>query len=288
MIRTAPLLFGLMLCHAPAWAQSASQGSLAWVSSLSKGPPGLFTPLAPCRVAFDLSWNNLISAGSAKVTVQESGAYQVARAEAATTGFARSLWSYDCTMTSVMERGPLRAVHMEHSETDVRETAAYWVQFGSSQVRTLTKLTPKSGDASSSTSICPYGPVDDLQSAILYVRSHPLKTGDQITRVVQPFDRPYLTTFKVIARERRKVEGVTYPTIKMDVKIRKLDRRTLTLGSFKKVKTATIWISDDAWRLPVEMHADIFVGFISATLTSREWLTGASSTTHLPPSFTSP
>ncbi len=68
----------------------------AWASSLTKSAPGSFAPLAPCRVVFDLSWNNLVSAGSAKVVMQEAGGYQVARAEAGTSGFARSLWSYDC------------------------------------------------------------------------------------------------------------------------------------------------------------------------------------------------
>ena len=263
-------------------AQVKTSATPSWTSSLSKTVPGAFPPLAPCRVVYDLSWNNLISAGSAKVVMQEAGGYQVARAEAGTSGLARSLWSYDCVMTSVMERGPLRAVYLNHSETDDRETIAYKVGFSSLKVLTETRLTPKGGVTKKSTAICPYGPVDDLQSAILYVRSQSLKQGDSITRVVQPFDRPYLTTFTVVSREKRKVEGTTYPTIKLDVKIRKLDRKTLALGSFKKVKTATIWVSDDAWRLPIEMHADIFVGFISATMTKREALTGKAGQGTLP------
>lgn len=272
----------LLLMPAMLMAQAKTPAAPAWASSLTKSAPGSFAPLAPCRVVFDLSWNNLVSAGSAKVVMQEAGGYQVARAEAGTSGFARSLWSYDCVMTSVMERGPLRAVYLNHSETDTSETVAYKVGFSSLKVLTETLLTPKGGATKKSTAICPYGPADDLQSAILYVRSQPLKQGDSITRVVQPFDRPYIATFTVVGRENRKVEGTTYPTIKLDVKIRKLDRKTLVLGSFKKVKTATIWVSDDAWRLPIEMHADIFVGFISATMTKREALTGKAGQGTLP------
>jgi hypothetical protein len=286
-------LFSLALCPALLWGQakgptSTSVAKPTWTGTLTKIPVGSFPPLAPCRVTYDLSWNNLVSAGSAKVTMQESGAYQVAKAEAGTAGLARALWSYDCVMTSVMERGPLRSVHMEHSETDSRETVAYWVTFGASQISTLTKLSPKKGAVTTSTNICPYGPVDDLQSAILYVRSQPLKQGDSITRVVQPFDRPYLTTFTVVGREQKKVEGVAYPTIKLDIKIRKLDRKTLTPGSFKKVKTATIWVSDDAWRLPVEAHAEVFVGFVSATMTKREELKGRQAQGALPAGFGKP
>ncbi|WP_146848331.1 DUF3108 domain-containing protein [Brevifollis gellanilyticus] len=286
-------LFMLALCPALLWGQAkaptpASVVKPTWASTLTKTPVGSFPLLAPCRVTYDLSWNNLMSAGSAKVTMQESGPYQVAKAEAGTSALARALWSYDCVMTSVMERSSLRSLHMEHSETDSRETVAYWVNFGASQISTLTKLSPKKGAVTTSTNICPYGPADDLQSAILYVRSQPLKQGDSITRVVQPFDRPYLTTFTVVGREQKKVEGVAYPTIKLDIKIRKLDRKTLVPGSFKKVKTATIWVSDDAWRLPVEAHAEIFVGFISATMTKREELKGRQAQGALPTGFGKP
>ncbi|MCA1962354.1 MAG: DUF3108 domain-containing protein [Prosthecobacter sp.] len=253
-----------------------------WEAQVTRAAPGAFVPLQPCKVEYVLSWNNLLSAGSAVVRMQQAGAYQVARAQAGTTGLARALWRYDCAMTSVMQRGPLRAQYMEHSETDARETIAYKVAFEPGQVSTETVLTPRGSSARRSTTTCAYGPMDDLQSAILYLRSQPLRTGDTITRVVQPFDRPYLATFTVLGREKRRVEGVDYPTIKIDVKIRRLDRRTLALGSFKKMKTATIWVSDDTWRLPVEMHASIYVGFISATLKKREELAGPDAACALP------
>lgn len=274
MLLPAVLIMMTQLASAPA--------TPLWAATITRSPIGGFPPLKPCRVTYDLSWNNLLSAGSASVVMQEAGDLQVARAEAGTSGLARTLWRYDCTLTSVMHRGELRALHMEHSETDTKETAAYQVRFDDSLIRTLTSLTPTGGSTKRTSQVCPYGPADDLQSAILYVRSQPLKTGDAITRVVQPFDRPYLATFTVTGREQRKVEGVAYPTIKLEVKIRRLDRKTLQPGSFKKMKTATIWVSDDAWRLPVEMHASIYVGFISATLTHREELTGAEAQGTLP------
>jgi hypothetical protein len=241
-----------------------------WEKSRTRTTPGTFPPLRPCRVQYELSWNNLLSAGTASVLLQEAGEHQVAKAQAGTTGLARALWRYDCTMTSVIQRADLRAVYMEHSETDSRETASYQVHFDRHQIRTMTDLKPEGGTPQRKNSVCPLDEVDDLQSTILYVRSHPLRAGDSFTRVVQPFDRPYLTIFTVIGREKRKVQGTLYPTIKLDVKICRVERRTLALGSFKKMKTATIWVSDDAWRLPVEMHASIYVGFISATMTKRE------------------
>ena len=44
------------------------------------------------------------------------------------------------------------------------------------------------------------------------------------------------------------------------------------LSNYKKMKTATIWITDDALRLPVEMRAEIFIGYMSCQLTSKKLL----------------
>jgi hypothetical protein len=67
------------------------------------------------------------------------------------------------------------------------------------------------------------------------------------------------------------------------VKIRKIDRTTLDLSSYKKMKTSTIWISDDALRLPLEMHAEIFVGYMFARMTGLKMLNGADGMATVPP-----
>ncbi len=280
-MRFVLFLFALL----PLSSHDQVTGAAAWKGSVTKAPLGSFPPLAPCRIVYDLSWNNLVSAGTAKIRFHQIDGRWVARAEAGTRGLARALWRYDCTMASVLDSTVLRSLYMEHSETDSAETVSYRVQFRASDVVTEAKVSPKKGASSLKYIRCPYAPVDDLQAAILYLRSQPLAVGDAITRVIQPFDRPYLATFIVMARESRKVEGKVYPTIRLDVKIRRLHATKLELASYKKMKTATIWVSDDAWRLPVEMHASIWVGFISATLIKREPLSGSDAKATLPPSM---
>ncbi len=272
----------LLVLFAPGMVWAQGKGAAAWSGTVTKDPPGAFPLLTPSRVEYDLSWNNLLSAGTAKIRFQNAGDAWVARAEAGTTGLARGLWKYDCVMASVLDAASLQSRYMEHSETDSAETIAYRVGFEPKEVRTESKIMPKGGQTIEKLTRSPYGPMDDHQAAILYVRSQPLKTGQVITRVVQPFDRPYLATFTVQGREKRKGSGVDYPTIRLDVKIRKLHATKLDLAPFKKMKTATIWVSDDDWRLPVEMHASIWVGFISATLVKREALTGQDAVGKLP------
>lgn len=257
-----------------------------WAKELTPGTAGSHLSVPPCELTFELGWNNVITAGKATLGVREAGSFWRADATAASTGFARTLWKYDCQMTSIMHRGNLRAHFLRHSETDSDETCRYRVSFEPKRVVTETLVHPKKGTPTTSTAPCSYGPMDDILSVILYVRSLELKNGQKITRVVQPWDKPYLTTFSVLGRETLKFGGKSHPCIKLGLQIRKIDRDTLALSAYKKMKTATIWVSDDKLRVPIEMHASVFVGYMSARLTGIRMLSGMDASASLPSNMT--
>lgn len=267
--------------------QSLSCGQTPeWVKELTPGTAGAHRKVPPCRLTFDIGWSHVMTAGQATLTVREAGAFWRADAGAASTGLARTLWKYDCEMTSIMHRGDLRAHYLQHRETDSAETCRYRVSFERHRVITETHVEPVKGASGQSTAVCPYGPMDDILSVILYVRSLELKDGQKITRVVQPWDTPYLTTFEVLGRETIAYGGEKRPCIKLGLQIRKIDRTTLALSAYKKMKTATIWVSDDELRIPIEMNASVFVGFMFARLTKFETLSGKEVKASLPESTT--
>lgn len=253
----------------------------AWVSEVTTAAAGPHVKVPPCEISYELGWNNWVKAGKATLSVKEAGEFWRADATAASTGFARTLWKYDCEMTSIIRRS-IRPHFLKHSETDSEENCRYRVSFEPHRVVTETTVTPLKGAASTSTAVCPYGPVEDLLSVILHVRSQTLTPGQKITHVVQPWDKPYLTTFEVLGRETLNFGGTKRPCIKVGIKIRKIDRMTLALSSYKKMKKATIWISDDELRLPIEMHAEVFVGFMSARMTGLRMLSGGDARATLP------
>lgn len=257
-----------------------------WVKSLTREEAGAHRNVPPCEIQYTLGWNNWITAGKASLKVREAGGFWRADATAASTGFARTLWKYDCEMTSIIHRDGLRAHFLQHSETDSEETCRYRVAFGGNQVVTETMVHPNKAAPVFSTSVCPFGPMDDLLSVILYARSLELRNGQKITRVVQPWDKPYLTTFHVLGRETLSFGGKTHPCIKIGLQIRKIDRASLVLSAYKKMKTATIWVSDDELRVPIEMHADIFVGYMSARMSGLKMLSGGDAKASLPGNMT--
>jgi hypothetical protein len=108
-----------------------------------------------------------------------------------------------------------------------------------------------------------------LQTALLYVRSQKLATGDVYRLVVYPATAPYLATVTVLARERVNVKAGSYPAIKLDLRLQKVTG-DMTLAPHGKFKRATAWLSDDGDRLPLRMNAQIFVGSVWVELAKVE------------------
>ena len=104
---------------------------------------------------------------------------------------------------------------------------------------------------------------------MLHVRSQKLDTGDQITLVVHPFGTSYLLRVKVQGRELHNGRNA----IRLTMGMRKIDRKTQELVAYKKLKKdATLWLSDDAERIPMEFRAAAFIGDVRATLTGHRKL----------------
>jgi hypothetical protein len=105
----------------------------------------------------------------------------------------------------------------------------------------------------------------DLHSGILYLRSQPLSDRSVYRIAVYPATSAYLTTVTVLGRERVSVRAGTYNAIKVDLQLKRLGK-SLELEPHRKFRRATIWISDDANRIPLRIEAQIFVGTVFAEL----------------------
>ncbi len=250
-----------------------------WLKEITLTKPGKEPPLKPCRIRYSLSWNNLINAGEVSISMKDGKRRDGVRSEtlageasARSSGLARVLWTYDCELNSVVDRSTLRPLWFEHSETENSETVSYHTDFKSDRVVTMRReVDGETGEVKLKKRTFKYANVYDLLSSILCLRSLPLVDGDVITGVIQPFDVPYLVNFEVQGRESRKYQGEDRDTIRMGVKIQKINK-DLTLKAYKKMKTATLWISEDDYRLPLEIRADIFIGYVAATLLERKFL----------------
>ncbi len=254
----------------------------AWLKTVTLLEAGKEPALKPCRIRYSLSWNHLINAGEASIVMRNGGKTGEAsnelltgEASARSSGGVRLLWAYDCELKSQVDKTQLRPMWFEHSETENGETVSYRTDFKPGRVETRRYQTEaKTGKIKTKKRTFKYAHVYDLLSSILCLRSLPLKTGETLTGVVQPFDAPYLVSFAVQGREKRDYLGKKKDTIRLGIKVQKINK-DLSLKKYKKMKTATLWVSEDEYRLPLELRADIFVGYVAATLVERDFLVGS-------------
>ena len=240
----------------------------SWKDELTSPLPGPFPKPAPTSLTFQVSWNGTINAGTVRIEfappdVAKAGSY-VIRSSAASHGAAALLFPYQTHFWSELATTSLRPRFFKAVETDHRETVTTTVHYFPTRVESQEITQPlKTGVRKQTDRVFEWSPVFDLFSAMLHVRSQKLATGDTISLVIHPFDTPYLLRVKVLGREIHQGRN----TIRVTVGLRKINRKTSELIAYKKLKQdATLWLSDDADRIPVELRAAAFIGDVRATL----------------------
>jgi hypothetical protein len=207
--------FGADLGEGKAKVKGATKPPPEWLKEITLTKAGKAPQLKPCRMRYSLSWNHLINAGEASIQMTNGKGSGLAgdetltgEATAQSSGVTRLLWTYDCELESQVDKGSLRPLWFEHSETENGEAVSYRTDFKPGSVVTMRyEKEAETGKIKSSKSTFEYGNVYDLLSSILCMRSLPLKNGDTITAVIQPFDKPYLVSFDVQGRESREYQG---------------------------------------------------------------------------------
>lgn len=255
-------------------ASSILHAAPAWKGELTSSVPGQFPALAPTALDLKVSWNGTINAGTIRVEfappdVTKPGSF-IVRSTAASQGAAAVLFPYQTNFWSEVDPASLRPRLFHAVETDKKETVDTTVQYFPNRVasREVSKLL-KTGKIERTNRNFAFSPVFDIFSAMLHVRSQKLATGDQITLVVHPFGTSYLLRVKVHGRELHNGRNA----IRLTLGMRKIDRKTQELMPYKKLKKdATLWLSDDAERIPMEFRAAAFIGDVRATLTNHRKL----------------
>jgi hypothetical protein len=263
--------WGLHLFLTLCCTQSLAHAAPAWQAELTPPIPGTFPKLAPTVLDLTLSWNGMINSGTirmefAPADVKKPGLYTV-RSSSSSIGPAAALFPYRSNFWSEIYPTNWRPRYFHSTEADKKESVTTTVSHFPRRVETResSKLL-KTGVVKTTDSTFAFAPVYDIFSAMLFVRSQKLDAGDTITQVVLPFNTPYLLRVKVVGREVLKGRN----TIRLTVGMRKIDRKTLELKPYKKLKSdATLWLSDDADRIPVEFRAAAFIGEVRATLTGH-------------------
>ena len=243
----------------------------AWQGELTSPAPGPFPALAPTVLDLKVSWKGTVNAGSIRMESAPPAAKKpgslVIRSSSSSHGAASMLFPYQSSFWSELNPATLRPRYFHAMEADKKETATTTVRYFPDRVESQeTTRIFKTGTTKQTDRIFRFAPVFDIFSAMLHVRSQKLDAGDRITLVIHPFDNPYLLRVNVRGREIHNGRN----TIRLTMGMHKIDRKTLELLPYKKLKKdATLWLSDDADRVPVELRATAFIGDVRAILTAH-------------------
>lgn len=240
-----------------------------WKAEIQPKSPGSFPPLAPTSLEYRVSWKGMLDAGSVHIDFspkahKKSSSY-VVRSHSRSLGPASSLFPYESSFWSEINPTKLTAQRFFATEKDRRESTESKSIFSPTKTsfsaisRNLKKTTLKTRSHTFS-----FSPVHDLFSAMLFVRSQKLQLGDRITLVAQPFASPYLIRIHVADHAFHRNE----PAIHLRISMSKINLKTLQLEPYKKLnREASLWLSNDKHRIPLELRASVFIGDIRATLT---------------------
>jgi hypothetical protein len=244
-----------------------SFGSAAnWQSTLTKDPPGNFPELRPLRATYRFGWSGLTAAtGEVHFTKPSQDRLQL-DGTGRTIGFVRALWKLDVNHHALANAETLRPVETRQTENYRSKKIATQLTFTNNRV-TRARTEGQGSAVSTKTRDFSFPNLFDLHSAMLYLRSQPLRDRSIHRVVVYPANSAYLATITVLGREKVSVRAGNYTAIKMDLQLNRIGKK-LDLEPHRKFRRATVWVSDDNDRILLRIEAQVFVGTVFAELES--------------------
>jgi hypothetical protein len=236
-----------------------------WEATLSKEPIGNFPEMGPLRASYRFGWSGLTAAtGDVHFTKPSENKFQL-DGTGRTIGFVRALWKFDVSYQAIASAETLRPIETQQIENYRSKKIVTHLTFtnnGVTRARTEGK-----GAAASKTRQFNFPNLFDLFSAMLYLRSQPLKERTVYRVVAYPATNAYLAAVTVVGREKISVHAGSYSAIKLDLRLKRIGKQR-QLEPHRKFRGATIWVSDDPERLLLRIEAQIFVGTVFAELQS--------------------
>ena len=254
----------LMLCGIGSAAEPA------WSGKVKPFAKGGFPEIKPITLNYSMSWNGTINSGRATMVVgkehKNAKSLFLMQAYGRSTGVAGAAFPFSFVYNSFTRKGTNQPIVFISKETERNEVTHVKNTYRKDKVqhtredKTLAgKVTKKREHEFKQRNL------HDPLSAMLYLRGQPLKNGDVVHMALHPFRSPQYARVTVLGREEHR----GYPCIKLDLKIENVDEKTKQLEPYKKLKKATLWISDDADRILVELRSKVFIGDVRMVLKER-------------------
>ena len=238
-----------------------------WRDSITPRPPVPFAGVPPLTATYRIGWME-IAAAHADVDISYSEQAIVLHGRGGTTGFARSLYQLDGTLHAHSQRETFQTLWAQQVERYTDRILMAQMAQNADGFWSLREKFPNPGNPSTWRRIN-QSPIYDLFSGLLFIRSQPLAIGDSVSTVIFPGDAAFLVNMKVLKAERLTIADKDHDTLKLNLDIQRINlKKGGVLEPHKKFRSGTIWLSNDATRIPLRVEVNIFVGYVFAEIES--------------------
>jgi hypothetical protein len=242
-----------------------------WTKQLTSTVSGYHPPLASTQLEFSLSWKGILEAGYLDIKIAPKDVRKpdllIVKSSAHSQGVAKKLFPYSHSYWSEIHPTTLASRYFKATETDSEEKIVTTNLYSVTKTEVSEATTDlKTSKTTTRNTTFTQPNVRDLFSAILFVRSQKLDVGETHNMVILPFKSPYLLKVKVEAKQKHEGKNA----IRLSFAIQKINIKTNELVPYKKLKKpVTLWLSDDADRIPLELRASVYIGDVRAVLSKH-------------------
>ncbi|MEP2776240.1 MAG: DUF3108 domain-containing protein [Luteolibacter sp.] len=241
----------------------------AWEAQLTSGKPGNHPEIPSSTLDFTMSWKGMVKAGICRIEFAPPGVSKpgamVIKSSASSEGAAAALFHYKHSYWSEVNSSSLTSRYFKSEDENGKESVLTTNRYSSGKV-SVNEVTTDSKTGAVQTQVFNFPHTSrDIFSAILFIRSQSLAVGEEHTTLLLPFTSPYLLKVRCEAKEQHMGKDA----LRLSFAMTKIDKDTGELKSYKKLKKpVTLWLSDDADRVPLEIRAAVYIGDVRAVLTN--------------------
>jgi hypothetical protein len=197
---------------------------------------------------FSVEWH-LFTAGTATVSLSQSGTQEHVTSEAHSSGFVNALFKVNDRFDAFLDPHTFCSLRLsKHTEEGSRRRDTQ-VLFNYSRLKSvLDEKNLKTGETKHEENDIP-SCVTDVLSGFYYLASLPLEPGNVYTFPVNDGGKTTLVEAHVEAHERLKVPAGTYDTVRV--------KAEAISGALKGRGTIWVWFTNDTNRTPVQMRSKL-------------------------------
>ena len=243
-----------------------------WRDDLTPDVAGPFPAVRPFDAEFRLGWSD-IAAATARVGIGYRGEEIRLAGSGGTTGLARALWQLDATLDATTSLPDFPTIYSVQKEKYAKRTVTIQIVTRPDGVWRLRENIPP-GENPARWKKIEISPLRDLFSGVLFIRSKSLAFGETVSTIIFPGDVPFLVEMKSLGTEKIPIAGSPREAIKLDLRIHRINLKNGgALEPYGKFQSGTVWLSNDADRVPLRAEVNIFIGYVFAELESINFKT---------------